>query len=512
MDQHPVLLMILDGFGVNPSRLDNGWSQAKTPHLDQYFSHNPHTLLQASGTAVGLPDGQFGNSEVGHLTIGAGRILEQDLLRIAGAIRDGSLEEHPVWQSLLQDAQQNSRRLHLLGLVSDGGVHAHISHLLELLPLIVAAGIEPVIHMITDGRDSPPKSALGYLRTLEEKLDELGTGRVATISGRYWSMDRAGNYDRTEKIWQSLILGKGNTAATATEAIEQAYERGEYDEFINPAIIGDIDSSVIKPDEPVLFFNFRSDRARQLCVALAGDDFEHFTRKGAGVRKLTCLTQYSKAFSFPYIFAPHNPEQVLAEVISNAGFKQFHCAETEKFPHVTYFFNGGHESSFDGEEQLMLPSLAVGTYDEAPEMSTPVVADRLIEAINTERYQFIVTNFANGDMVGHTANMDKICEAIEVMDMQAHRVIEAALAKGFRVMLTSDHGNCDEVVDPVTQEANTQHSVYPVPYLLIGVPDAKLGIGRGLADIAPTVLELLGLSKPFKMTGRSLILKGSLEF
>lgn len=512
LDPQPVLLMILDGFGVNPSRLDNGWSHSKTPHLDHYFLHNPHTVLQASGTAVGLPDGQFGNSEVGHLTIGAGRILDQDLLRIAGAIRDGSLAEKTIWKDMIQDAIDNGGRLHMIGLVSDGGVHAHLSHLLELLPMIVKAGIEPVIHMITDGRDAPPQSALEYLEQLEATLEHLGAGFIASVSGRFWAMDRACNHERTERVWRSLVLGDAKTAESAENAINTSYELDETDEFIQPTIIGDVNKAIIKAQEPSLFFNFRSDRARQLCAALGSDDYEDFSREGEDKRKLTCLTLYNKDFHFPYLFEPQKPELVLSEVISNAGLKQFHCAETEKFPHVTYFFNGGNQDLCEGEEQIQIPSLSVSTYDEAPEMSTPQVADRLIEAVESEEHHFIVTNFANGDMVGHTAKLDKICQAIEAMDTQVHRVVEAALAKGYRVMITSDHGNCDEVTDPVTGQANTQHSVYPVPFVLIGQGKVKLRIGRGLADIGPTVLDLLGLSKPFNMTGRSLILKGALEF
>lgn len=509
MKPPPVLLMIFDGFGVNPSKLDNGWYHAKTPHIDHYFAHNPHTVLQASGIAVGLPDGQFGNSEVGHLTLGSGRILEQDLIRIAQAIRDDSLFEHPVWQALVT----NTKTLHLIGLISDGGVHSHISHLLEILPVIVNTGIEPIIHMITDGRDSPPKSALNYLQQLEDKLEELGSGKIASISGRYWAMDRAGNYDRTEKSWRCLMLDDALQATSAKAAIEEAYSRKETDEFIQPTIIGTTENSIIQDDEPVLFFNFRSDRARQLCAALTSTEFKHFNRTRQPLNRLASFTQYNKSFIFPFLFPPKNPENVLAEVISNAGLKQFHCAETEKFPHVTYFFNGGHEQCFAGEEHMKIPSLSIATYDQQPEMSSPQVADTVIEAINAEKYTFILVNFANGDMVGHTAQMDKICEAIEVMDTQAHRIFEVALSKRFRIMLTADHGNCDEVTDPSTGVANTQHSVYPVPFVLMGEStDVRLGIGRGLADVAPTVLDLLGLTKPRNMTGRSLILKQSLEF
>lgn len=498
--------MIFDGFGVNPARKYNGWAQAKTPYLDDYFAANPHTLLQASGLAVGLPDGQFGNSEVGHLTLGTGRILEQELLRIAEAIEDGDLEEHPDWQKLLT----TGKRLHLIGLVSDGGVHSHIAHLLELLPLIVKAGIEPVIHMVTDGRDTSPRSALTYLDQLESELEKLGSGTIATVSGRYWAMDRANNWDRTERAWRAIMLGQGDRAETAREIIQASWENDISDEFIKPTVIGRPNSPLIKPGEPVLFFNFRSDRARQLAAAIGLDEFPEFDRGEAGIRPLTCMTQYNVYFPFPVLFPPERPEQVLADVISQADMKQFHCAENEKFPHVTYFFNGGWEKPFPGEDRVMLPSPKVKTYDLQPEMSTPKVADKVIEAIQSDSYDFILVNFANGDMVGHTAILEAVVKAVETLDLESHRVIEVALKHNFRVLLTADHGNCDEMITPGTGEPHTQHSVYPVPFLLLGKPDAKLGIGRGLADVAPTILELMGLSKPVRMTGKSLILKKSL--
>ncbi len=510
MDNNPVLLMIFDGFGVNPSRLNNGWLQARTPHLDHYFSTNPHTVLQASGLAVGLPDGQFGNSEVGHLTLGTGRIMEQELLRIAEAIQDGELEQNEHWAALME--QSRGKQLHLVGLVSDGGVHSHIAHLLELLPLIVEHEVVPVIHMITDGRDTPPKSALHYLEQLEDSLASLGSGEIATVSGRYWAMDRAKNRDRTERAWRAIVLGQGKRADSAREAIEAAYAADETDEFITPTVIGRPDSPLIRQNESVLFFNFRSDRARQLAAAIGLEDFTDFDRGETGPRNLVCMTQYNAKFPFPVLFAPQTPKDTLAEVISNAGMKQFHCAETEKFPHVTYFFNGGIETPYPGEDRTMIPSAKVATYDLQPEMSTAKVADRLVDAIQSQDYDFILVNFANGDMVGHTAKPSAIIRAVETLDRESHRVIEVARKHGFRVMLTADHGNCDEMIDPCTGGPQTQHTVYPVPFLLIGEGCVRLRIGRGLADVAPTVLDLLGLSKPVRMTGRSLILRESLSF
>ncbi len=504
MDRQPVILIIFDGFGLNPSRAANGWALARTPHLDHYFSSWPHAVLQASGRAVGLPDGQFGNSEVGHLTLGAGRILEQDLIRIANAIHDGSLVQQPEWQDLLQD----TKRLHLVGMVSDGGVHSHIEHLCGLLQMIVSAGVEPVIHMITDGRDTAPKAALGYLELLEQDFEKLGKGYVATVSGRYDAMDRIGNWDRTHKAWKAMRLGQGVDAETPREAIENAYARGESDEFIQPTVIRDYIG--MAADEPVLFFNFRSDRARQMAAAIGLEDFDGFDRGSAGNRRLVGMTEYDVNFPFPVLFSPLIPEQVLSEVISDSGLKQFHCAETEKYPHVTYFFNGGTEQPYPGEERSIVPSAKVATYDQQPEMSAPKVAESVINAIESEEYAFILVNFANGDMVGHTAIPEAIIKAVETLDLQGHRVIDSALKHGWRILLTADHGNCDEMVDPVSGQPHTRHTGYPVPLLLAGAGNVQLGIGRGLADIAPTVLDLLDIPRPREMTGRSMILKGKL--
>ncbi|MDX2417117.1 MAG: 2,3-bisphosphoglycerate-independent phosphoglycerate mutase [Xanthomonadales bacterium] len=502
MNRRPVLLIIFDGFGLNPNRLHNGWALARTPHLDEYFATNPHTALQASGLAVGLPDGQFGNSEVGHLTLGAGKILEQELVRITEVIRAGGLAANPAWQGLLKE----SRRVHLIGMVSDGGVHSHIEHMLGILMLLNEAGVTPVIHMITDGRDTPPKSALRFLTALEQRLaEEPGTGHIATVSGRYFAMDRAKHWDRTQKAWSVMVLGQGLHAGSPHEAIEAAYDRGEGDEFIQPTVIGSPSTPVMAPDEPVFFFNFRSDRMRQLAAAMGLEVFSPFARN-TEPHRVVCMTEYNAQFPFPVIFSPTHPEKVLAEVISDAGLKQFHCAEQEKYPHVTYFFNGGREKPFNGEEREIIPSPDVATYDLKPEMSAPQVADRIIQAIEADRYDFILVNFANADMVGHTAIRPAIIEAVETLDRQSHRVIQAALKRNYYVLLTADHGNCDEMVDPATGEPHTQHTVYPVPFLLLGDREAQLGIGRGLSDVAPTVLDLLSLPQPPQMTGCSLIL------
>jgi 2,3-bisphosphoglycerate-independent phosphoglycerate mutase len=509
MRNRPVLLVIFDGFGLNPSRINNAWALAQTPHLDYYFANHPHTALQASGLAVGLPDGQFGNSEVGHMTLGAGRVLEQDLLRIAVAVRGGGLRDNPSWR----DTVASARRLHLVGLVSDGGVHSHIEHLLGMLDLLADTPVEPVVHMVTDGRDTPPRSALLYLDRLEHTLGAIGRGFVATVSGRYCAMDRARHWDRTEKAWAAMVLGRGLAAPSARRAIEDAYARGEGDEFIVPTVVGDPAVSRVGPGEPVVFFNFRSDRARQLAAAIGLEDFGGFDRRGATPRPVVGMTEYDPKLGFPVLFTPELPTRTLAEVISEAGLRQFHCAETEKYPHVTYFFNGGREEPLPGEDRAIVPSPNVATYDERPEMSAARVADRTIAAIVRGHYDFVLVNFANGDMVGHTATRHAAIRAVETLDLQGHRVIQAALHRGYTVLLTADHGNCDELVDPQTGEPHTQHTPYPVPFLLLGEPAVSLGIGRGLADVAPTVLDLLDLPQPPEMTGRSLILKrGGLSF
>lgn len=504
MKSGPVLLVIFDGFGLNPSRAHNAWALARTPHLDHYFSSWPHTVLQASGRAVGLPDGQFGNSEVGHLTLGSGRILEQELLRIINAIYDGSLAGNPVWQDLLQGA----RCLHLVGMVSDGGVHSHIRHLFGLLDLLQDSGVEPVLHMITDGRDTAPRAALKFLERLEEKLASAGAGYIATVSGRYCAMDRAKHWDRTRRAWNCMVRGEGLSAQTPRAAIESAYARDEGDEFIQPTVIGGYRG--MDPDVPVLFCNFRSDRARQLAAAFGLAEFDAFDRAGIVQRRLACMTEYDASYPFPVLFSPQSPQRVLAEILSEAGLRQLHCAETEKYPHVTYFFNGGREQPFPGEERIIVPSPEVATYDMQPEMSAAKVADELIGAIERGAHDFIITNFANTDMVGHTAHRDAVIRAVETIDNESHRVFRVGLERGWRILLTADHGNCDEMVNPNTGEPHTQHSEYPVPLLVMGAGPVRLGTGRGLADIAPTILDLLGLPRPPEMTGRSLFLKDGL--
>ena len=502
--RRPVLLVILDGVGVNPAREHNAMALARTPHLDHWFAHHPHTLLQASGTAVGLPDGQMGNSEVGHLTLGCGDVVRQDLVLIDQAIADGSLFDNPVLNAACAAAAARRRPLHLLGLVSDGGVHSHISHLLALIELCRRRGVVPLLHMITDGRDTPPRSALAYLQRIEGLLGDAG-GRVASVSGRFYAMDRDNRWERIEQAWRAIVRAEGETAGSAREAIEQAYARGEDDEFITPTVIAG--GEPLHPGDQVLFFNFRKDRARQMTAALYRERFVEFERGAYTPVEVCCMTEYDSWFDLPYAFDKDRPRTTLAEVISAAGLKQFHCAETEKYAHVTYFFNGGRGDAFDGEERVIIDSPRVSTYDLCPQMSAAGVADAVIEALQSGQYGFVVVNFANGDMVGHSGKRNAIVSAVEELDEEVGRVLEAAQAQGFSAIVTADHGNCEEMVDPVTGQPQTQHTVYPVPCLVIDETPWQLAIGAGLSSIAPTVLHLMGLQLPQAMSGRSLLLR-----
>ncbi len=501
------MLLILDGFGVNPSKTNNAILHADTPHLDRYFSKYPHTILEASGEAVGLPPGQMGNSEVGHMTIGCGTIIRQDLIRINDAIADGSFFEMSPLLRALDNAKKKEGHIHLIGLVSDGGVHSHIDHLIALINLSNEVQVKPYVHMISDGRDCPPKNAAKYIQQLSPPLTEA-KGAIITVMGRYYAMDRDRRWERTRKGWEALVKAKGEKAKNPMDAIEQAYARGETDEFILPTVI---DGTVpMTGESEVLFFNFRNDRPLQLSKALAKENFTAFDRgENYELIKLTKMTKYSKEFLGPVIFPPRKPESNLAEVVSEQGLYQFHCAETEKYPHVTYFLNGGQEEAYEGEDRKMVPSPKVATYDLQPEMSAEEVADEVIKAINNDAYALIVTNFANGDMVGHTAKQDAIIKAIEALDLHVGRVLDAAVEKGISVVLTSDHGNCDETVDPITNEPHTQHTTYPVPCLVIDKEFKNLINGQGLSAVAPTILELMGIDKPPAMTSSSLLLDAS---
>jgi len=498
------ILIILDGFGVNPSKINNAVAEADTPRLDEYFSLYPHTVLDACGNAVGLPEGQMGNSEVGHMTLGCGSITRQDLVRIDDAIESGEFFTNSALCSAIEDAKNAGRPMHLLGLVSNGGVHSHTNHLLALIEMCKRSEIKPVVHMIADGRDTAPRSAHQFVEAIADQLEDAG-GSIATICGRYYAMDRDNRWDRIKVAWDLLVNGAGGKAETVEDAIDAAYADDEGDEFIQPTLIegGDL----IQEDDNVIFFNFRNDRPRQLTAALTQNGFDHFDRGGFESAAVTCLTEYDPQLLLPIGFAPERPMVTLSQIISQAGIKQFHCSETEKYAHVTFFFNGGREDAFAGEDRVMVPSPDVSTYDLQPEMSAPQVADEVINAMRSKEYGFIVVNFPNGDMVGHTAKREAVIAAVEALDKEVGRVLDVANKENFSVILTADHGNCDEMVDPVTWEPHTQHTLYPVPCVIMDEISWHLRTGAGLSNIAPTVLEMMGLQQPSAMTGKSLLLE-----
>ncbi len=498
------ILVILDGFGINPSKINNGITSAATPRLDKYFERFPMAALQASGDAVGLPEGQMGNSEVGHMTMGAGSIMRQDLVRINDSIADGSFYSNPVFTNAIEKAKRRNKPLHILGLVSEGGVHSHMRHMAALLELCHQNEVKPLLHAITDGRDTPPQSAIDYVNKIEALIAKHN-GAVATVTGRYFAMDRDKRWDRTELTWQALVNNQGRPARSFRHAIESAYEGGETDEFIQPTILPAAEP--LTAEDAIVFFNFRKDRTRQITAALSKTEFSDFDRGEFSPISVSCMTNYDNYFDLPYAFSEEQPETTLAETISNAGLRQFHCSETEKYAHVTYFFNGGKGEAHINEDRLIIPSPKVSTYDEQPEMSAKAVADTVIQKIRDRQHDFIVVNFANGDMVGHTAIRDAVVKAVETLDHEVGRVLDSALAADFSVIVTADHGNCELLVDPDTGKPHTQHTTYPVPCMIIDQVKWKLAPEGGLKDIAPTVLQLMGLQKPGSMTGKSLLIK-----
>jgi len=446
----------------------------------------------------------MGNSEVGHMTLGSGCTVRQDLVLIDDAIADESFYANRALIAAADAAKAAGRPLHLLGLVSDGGVHSHARHLMALVELCRQRRVKPLLHMITDGRDTPPKSALNDLHELEQALDDAGGG-FGTVSGRYYAMDRDRRWERTERAWRAIVLGKGRGAADARAAISAAYAAGETDEFIQPSVIQGYRG--LQAGDPMVLFNFRKDRPRQIAAALALASFDGFDRGDAPRAAITCMMEYDKSLGLPFAFVPEAPAVALNRYLSDLGIRQFHSAETEKYAHVTFFFNGGVEQPADGEVHRLIPSPTVRTYDLKPEMSAPQVADAVVEAIESEQYGFIVVNFANGDMVGHTGDMRAAVRAVEAVDTCAGRVLDAAVAHGCAVLLTADHGNCDLMLDPEIDEPHTQHTTHPVPLLVVDRQRWLLAPAGTLADVAPSVLQLMGLPVPAAMTGRSLLLR-----
>jgi 2,3-bisphosphoglycerate-independent phosphoglycerate mutase len=508
----PLALIILDGWGLGRRRRGNAIYQAHTPYYYHLLENYPVARLTASGEEVGLPVGQMGNSEVGHLNIGAGRIVYQDLTRISKAISDGIFFANKQLQAALNHVLQKKSSLHLLGLVSDGGVHSHITHLFALLEMAKQAGLERVyIHAVLDGRDVGPTSAGEYLTALEEKISELGIGRVATVSGRYYTMDRDSRWERVSMAYQAMVLGEGQAAATSMHALEKAYEREENDEFVLPTVILDDQGrpkGTIGSDDAVIFFNFRPDRARQITRALTDRDFDGFERgKRPKLPYFVCLTQYDETISAPVAFPPDHPTRTLGEVLAEAGLKQLRIAETEKYAHVTFFFSGGEEKSFPGEERILIPSPKVPTYNLQPEMSAPKVTEQVLDEIRQERFDVIILNYANTDMVGHTGVLEAAVKAVETVDHCVQQVVNAVLDAGGIAIVTADHGNAEQMTSGKAHNVFTAHTPNPVPFILVSPLPYRLHKKGILADVAPTVLELLGLPKPAEMTGTSLLIK-----
>jgi 2,3-bisphosphoglycerate-independent phosphoglycerate mutase len=499
-----VALVILDGWGLAPDGPGNAVSQANTPVFDELWENHARTQLTACGRAVGLPEGQMGNSEVGHLNLGAGTVVRQDLTRIDDAIEDGSLASNEALQRVIE-AGRESGRLHLLGLVSKGGVHAGFEHLRALIELAAEAEVpEILLHAFTDGRDTLPDSGAGYVEEAEGWLRDSGRGRVATVSGRYYAMDRDKRWDRTKLAYDALVHGRGDApdAESGADAVRAAYERDETDEFIKPTVVGE--EGRIRDGDAALFFNFRPDRARQLSRALGEPEFDEFDRGEAPSVALTTLTEYSEDYDFPVAFPPDRPDTTLASYLADLGKQQLHVAETEKYAHVTYFFNGGEEKPYPGEERELVDSPRdVPTYDHKPEMSAREAAAAFVRDWNEGDFAFGIINFANPDMVGHTGDIPAAVKAIEAVDEQLGEVVRAVRAKGGELIVTADHGNADHMLEP-DGSPNTAHSLNPVP-LVVTADVPGLRDGGILADVAPTVLDLLGLDKPDAMSGESLV-------
>ena len=493
-------LVVLDGWGLAPPGPGNAVELADTPNFDALWNGYPHTTLTTFGPDVGLPEGQMGNSEVGHLNLGAGTVVKQDLARIDESITDGSFFENDALRSACARALEGRGRLHAIALVSDGGVHSGWGHVRATIELAAREGVpDLVIHALTDGRDTLPKSAVGYLEQVQGWLRQAG--RVGTVGGRYWGMDRDERWDRTERAHDAIVLAEGERAADPVEAVKAAYERGETDEFIAPTVIGDYDGAAA--EDPVVFVNFRPDRARQLTRALSDPVFEGFERRGP-LLDVTTMTRYSADYPNPAAFPPREPETTLAAVISQAGGRQLHVAETEKYAHVTYFLNGGRESEWEGEERSLVHSPRdVATYDEKPEMSAAAAADAFSERWDEGGYRFGVINFANPDMVGHTGVIPAAVAAIEEVDRRLGDVIASVHGAGGACLVTADHGNAEQMLES-DGAPNTAHSLNPVP-MIVTVPGLELRSGGILADVAPTVLDMLGLEQPPAMTGRSLL-------
>lgn len=513
MKDKPVVLLIMDGFGLRDDKNGNAISMASTPNLAKLEKEVPFVKGYASGLAVGLPDGQMGNSEVGHLNMGAGRIIYQELTRITKSIEDGDFFRVPELLKAVENCKKNNSSMHMYGLLSDGGVHSHITHLFGLLDLCRKEGLKKVyVHCFMDGRDTPPDSGLGYIKELEAYMQKIGVGEIASISGRYYAMDRDKNYDRVQKAYDCLTKGEGNHADSAVKAMEDSYAEKVYDEFIVPvAIVKDGKPvATVKDGDSIIFFNFRPDRAREITRCFCDDEFSFFNRGPRKKVQYTCFTDYDDTIGNKDI-AFHKQEitNTFGEFLAKNGMTQCRVAETEKYAHVTFFFNGGIEVPNEGEDRVLVPSpKEVPTYDLKPEMSAPAVCDKLVEAIESKKYDVVICNFANCDMVGHTGVIAAAVKAVETVDACVGRVCDAVKKTGGVLFICADHGNADMMIDPATGDPFTAHTTNPVPFILYNAnPSLKLREGGVLADIAPTLIELMGMKQPVEMTGKSLLVK-----
>ena len=507
--KHPLALIILDGFGYRKETEGNAIAMAKKPVLDEVFSAHPHTLIGASGMDVGLPDGQMGNSEVGHTNIGAGRIVYQELTRITKSIQDGSFFQNEAFLAAVDQCRWFNSTLHIFGLMSDGGVHSHLDHICALLELAKREGLKKVcVHCFMDGRDTPPTSGKGYVQKIQDKIDELGVGCIATVSGRYYAMDRDKRWDRLERAYSAIVYGQGELYPSATAGIQASYDRGVTDEFIEPFIV--TENAFIRRDDAVIFANFRPDRAREITRALVDPDFDGFAREEGNLPiKYVCMTQYDATMpNVEVAFKPQSLKNTFGEYIADKGLTQLRIAETEKYAHVTFFFNGGVEKEYKNEDRALIKSPSVATYDLKPEMSAYEVTDEVVKRIEADKYDVIILNFANCDMVGHTGVIPAAVKAVEAVDTCVGRVLDALLAHGGCALVTADHGNADQMLEADGKSPFTAHTTNPVPLALVGRDDVKaLAEGGVLADLAPTMLDLLGLEQPEEMTGHSLIVK-----
>lgn len=503
----PLALIILDGYGNNSTEYGNAITAAKTPNMDRYMSEGSATMIGASGLLVGLPDGQMGNSEVGHTNIGAGRVVYQELTRITKAISDGDFFQNPALVHAMDNCKENGSALHMMGLLSNGGVHSHNEHLYGLLAMAKKFGLAKVyVHAFMDGRDVPPSSGKSFVEQLQAKMDEIGVGQIATVMGRYYAMDRDNRWDRVQTAYDAMVLGKGEAATCAVEAMSASYANNVTDEFVLPTVC--VENATVKSGDSMIFFNFRPDRAREITRTFVDDAFDGFERVGDRPELCyVCFTQYDATMpNVQVAFKPQSLKNTLGEYLSINGKTQLRIAETEKYAHVTFFFNGGVEATFEGEDRALISSPKVATYDLQPEMSAHEVCDEVVSRIESDKYDVIILNYANCDMVGHTGIFDAAVAAVEAVDTCLGKTVDAILAKGGVALITADHGNADQMYEP-DGSPFTAHTTNPVPLVMVGMEDASLRDGGKLADLAPTMLEILELAQPAEMDGISLLVK-----